>query len=711
MGNESGKLADESPFPTSVIGRRLKAIVGVEDPHKKCATQGNLRKTSGGDTAKILEALASLILFGKLGDDTLKKIAAEMYEKPVHAGDILIQQGDTGISASQLYVVKSGSFEVLERRKGVMFKVNTKEAGQVFGEIAMMYNCPRNATVAATTDGMVWVLDREVFRKSVQDAADQATLQVEVFINSVPLLSKLSKQQKVQLVDAFTEEVYKPGDVVFTEGDMGSKFYIIKEGEVVVVSGDKEVNRLFKADFFGEAALLKDEPRKATVKAVKELTVLSLDRETFVSVLGPYEELMANEKSSETVQSRMAKLHASEHGLRPKAEVMMKKMVASHHGQVEVKVIHAQGHLDEVQELRRAAAPRATASEAEGDDKKLVLIENELLGEGAFSRVVRVAVESSGRQFAMKRIHKSSVVQCPEHVYYEQHITRNMAHPFCLRQYASFQDPYHLYFLFDLMPGGDLMDVLVAEANVIKYAFEKKSLFSSKVKMWKGMDESLAKFYIGSITLALEYIHNHNLVFRDLKPENVLVDSQGFAKLGDFGFAKHVEPGSKTYTFCGTPGYVAPENIMGRGYNQSVDWWTLGVLLYVLLTARQPFTSPRAQDPMEVMRRIVDERWPIKYPPYMSDAAKDLISRLLERKPVKRIGMLQGRAKDIKRHPWFKGFDWTALASRAMNPPRLPRPEDSQKRKAELTHAQKSEPPPTATPEELKEFEAVFKDF
>ena len=99
--------------------------------------------------------------------------------------------------------------------------------------------------------------------------------------------------------------------------------------------------------------------------------------------------------------------------------------------------------------------------------------------------------------------------------------------------------------------------------------------------------------------------------------------------------------------------YVAPENVLGRGYNNSVDWWTLGVLMYVLLTARQPFSSPKTADPMEVMRRIVDERWPIKYPPYMSDAAKDLIGRLMERKPARRLGMLQGRAADIKNHKWF----------------------------------------------------------
>jgi cGMP-dependent protein kinase 2 len=114
------------------------------------------------------------------------------------------------------------------------------------------------------------------------------------------------------------------------------------------------------------------------------------------------------------------------------------------------------------------------------------------------------------------------------------------------------------------------------------------------------MEESMAKFYVASIVLALEYLHTNGIVYRDLKPENVLIDSQGYAKLGDFGFAKQIDGGGRTYTFCGTPGYVAPENVLGRGYNHSVDWWTLGVLMYVLLTARQPFSSPKTHDPMEV---------------------------------------------------------------------------------------------------------------
>lgn len=118
----------------------------------------------------------------------------------------------------------------------------------------------------------------------------------------------------------------------------------------------------------------------------------------------------------------------------------------------------------------------------------------------------------------------------------------------------------------------------------------------------------------------------------------MFIDANGYIKLGDFGFAKVLNDSSRTFTFCGTPGYVAPENVLAHGYNYSVDWWGLGVTMYVLLTGRQPFSSPKTEDPMQVMRRIVDDTWAVKYPAYLSPTAKDLICRLLERKPAKRIG-------------------------------------------------------------------------
>eukprot|EP00879_Flechtneria_rotunda_P017343 GHRR01018167.1.p2 GENE.GHRR01018167.1~~GHRR01018167.1.p2 ORF type:complete len:271 (+),score=98.79 GHRR01018167.1:464-1276(+) len=166
------------------------------------------------DYAVIEEILNKVLLFNKLERHLQRKVVSEMYEQAVTAGEILIKEGDTGLAASELYVVKSGKFEVLQRRHGVNVRVNLKERGDCFGELALMYICPRTATVAATTDAVVWVLERDVFRYFVRNAAETQVSEVELFLNSVPILSSLNQEEKLQLVDAFEEKTYNPGDKV-----------------------------------------------------------------------------------------------------------------------------------------------------------------------------------------------------------------------------------------------------------------------------------------------------------------------------------------------------------------------------------------------------------------------------------------------------------------------------------------------------------------
>lgn len=167
----------------------------------------------------------------------------------------------------------------------------------------------------------------------------------------------------------------------------------------------------------------------------------------------------------------------------------------------------------------------------------------------------------------------------------------------------------------------------------------------------------------------------------------------------------------RTYTFCGTPGYVAPENVLANGYSFGVDWWSLGVLLHVLLTGRQPFSSPRTNDPMVVIRRIIDPAYIVSIPPYVSEPAKHLIRELLERKPYNRLGMRRGLADDIKRHKWFQGFDWEALAARKMPAPRKPQ-DDAGKRLQQLEEeAATARREPSATTEELYECDYIFAAF
>lgn len=722
-------------------GGRQQAVTEIKRRHR--ALPPNSVRSSAEDFPFIEESLTKVLLFNNLDKGAQRKVAREMYERPIAAGEILIQEGDTGLSASELYVVKTGEFEVLQRRKGVNIRVNMKRRGDVFGEVALMFNCPRSATVAATQNSVVWVLERDTFRQYVREVHETESGQLELFLNSVPILASLSRDEKLTLLDAFEEKSFRPGDTVVRQGDPGDLFYVIKEGEASVyqeseAGARKRVNQLFKADFFGEGALLSDEPRGATVEATAPLTCLTLDRATFTAVLGPLQQLMSREKSAAVTAQRLMKLQSRGGPSRVPAEVLVRRRRRSKSKGTDVwEVIRARGHLDEVLELRKTNSSSSRNAKASGDGSggnggsaagggggdadggavaQLVLTEGNVLGGGAFSRVSIVTEQTTGRTYALKRMRKSAVVQCPEHVFCEQTITRNLTHPFCIRQYASFQDKYHLYFMFDLMSGGDLMDVLVSEAQVIKMRVSqgalKRGCFAPQVKVLKGLDEGLARFYVGSIVLALEYLHAHNIVYRDLKPENVFIDTSGYVKLGDFGFAKVLDSSARrTYTFCGTPGYVAPENVLAHGYNHSVDWWGLGVLTYVLLTGRQPFSSPKTDDPMVVMRRIVDDNFAVKFPPYLSPAGKDFVLRLLERKPTKRLGMLQGKARDVKQHKWFEGFDWDALAARKIAAPRKPR-DDAAKRIRELAETErKQRNQPKETPEELAEAEAVFADF
>ncbi|KIY99242.1 protein kinase, cGMP-dependent [Monoraphidium neglectum] len=141
---------------------RLQAITGAKAADTKIKPRGP--RAAPGDLEFVKSSLCNLLLFGRLDRAAQGKIAEHTWERAVAAGEILIQEGEVGLAATELFVVKSGKFEVLERRKGVNMRVNIKERGDVFGEVSLLYNCPRTATVAATTDAVVWVLERDVFR-------------------------------------------------------------------------------------------------------------------------------------------------------------------------------------------------------------------------------------------------------------------------------------------------------------------------------------------------------------------------------------------------------------------------------------------------------------------------------------------------------------------------------------------------------------------
>jgi len=180
--------------------------------------------------------------------------------------------------------------------------------------------------------------------------------------------------------------------------------------------------------------------------------------------------------------------------------------------------------------------------------------------------------------------------------------------------------------------------------------------------------EERARFYAAEIISALEELHKHTIVYRDLKPENVLLDEDGNIRLTDFGLSKEsVSSNVLTHTFCGTPEYLAPEVIHGTGYNQAVDWWSLGTLLYEMLTGLPPFYNEN----LHVMyEKII--RAKLTFPGYLSENAKSFLSRLLERNPKERLGGGDTDAEEVKKHPFFDGIDWVKLRKKELTPPFKP---------------------------------------
>ncbi|KAH8193569.1 hypothetical protein TruAng_012265 [Truncatella angustata] len=279
---------------------------------------------------------------------------------------------------------------------------------------------------------------------------------------------------------------------------------------------------------------------------------------------------------------------------------------------------------------------------------KLQIDDFELLkvvGKGSFGKVMQVRKKDTSRIYALKTIRKAHIISRSEvaHTLAERSVLAQINNPFIVPLKFTFQSPEKLYFVLAFVNGGELFHHLQKEQR---------------------FDVNRARFYTAELLCALECLHGFNVIYRDLKPENILLDYQGHIALCDFGLCKlDMKDEDRTNTFCGTPEYLAPELLMGQGYNKTVDWWTLGVLLYEMLTGLPPFYDENTN---EMYRKILGEPLHFPGPEVVPPAAKDLLTRLLNRDPAERLGA-NGSA-EIKAHPFFHAIDWRKLLQRKYEP-------------------------------------------
>ncbi|KAK4377425.1 hypothetical protein RND71_003721 [Anisodus tanguticus] len=270
-----------------------------------------------------------------------------------------------------------------------------------------------------------------------------------------------------------------------------------------------------------------------------------------------------------------------------------------------------------------------------------------VVGQGAFGKVFQVRKKGTSDIYAMKVMRKDKIMEKnhAEYMKAERDILTKIDHPFVVQLRYSFQTKYRLYLVLDFINGGHLF-----------FQLYKQGLFR----------EDLGRIYAAEIVSAVSHLHANGIMHRDLKPENILVDVDGHAMLTDFGLAKEFKEDTRSNSMCGTVEYMSPEIVQGKGHDKAADWWSVGILLFEMLTGKPPFTGNR----QKIQQKIVKDK--LKLPAFLSSEAHSLLKGFLQKDPSKRLGSGLKGSDEIKDHKWFKPINWKKLEAREMRPSFLP---------------------------------------
>jgi len=558
----------------------------------------------------------------QLTQEQVEEMARSMVLWEVEPGVPIITKGDKG---DAFYVVNDGVIDVVidpdpsDPRKNRNGQVPVKlRAGDSFGELALLYDSPRKATVIPVRKSSLWVLElpqwRSVLKMRPQSRAD-AYVSV---LAAVPEFQQ-SDAFELRLVAEGLDEIYfMSGEDVVAEGDAGNTMFLVLEGSCELSRrSSNERTTISKGGFFGEGSLFRGELYSASVKVLTETaTLLVLDRVALDFI----------HAKSKTMREHMGFEHSSS----ASGAQRRRSLWGAAHG----------------------ASLGNGGRQAAADGSKLSLDQLDrvgILGCGSFALVTLEHDKATNKFYALKKMSKKTIVQMDlqSMVVGEKQALGDIESDFVISLVQTFQDDRCVYILLEASTGGELFEL-----------YNSNDWFGS---------EPHCVFYTACISLGLDDMHQKKIVHRDIKLENILLDTNGYVKISDMGLAKVVV--GKTYTVCGTSDYLAPETLKQTGHNRAVDWWAVGVLIFVMMSGRSPFD---AEDVMQIYRNIVKGFRKEHFPNTFDSDLIDIIKALCRKKPEERITMIAGGVKNLKRHPWLLRLPWDKVEARTFEAPFIP---------------------------------------
>ena len=640
----------------SGLGRSM--IADPEEARRaRLSQERHFNEMSDEAKALVTEALGSFFPLsggsgggGGIVDGGVASVLGSMRRKLCPAGYVLMRQGEIG---DTLYAVESG---VLEVRVDGTFRRNLGPGARV-GELALLYDAPRSATVTCTCPCVLWTLKRDACRRMAAVSFASVSRRCRMLFGAATLKG-LDPNDLCRLSNVLRSRTLADGEVIYEEDSPTGECVLLEEGTVEAVrrSGAREV--VAAGTFIGDGVLRAHAELSggwlmapggrtalppATFVARGPVVIGTFSISTFERVLGPPRRVVVPPPPSAVGQLSRG---GEEGSFRSRLLQLPQTPDGSERG--------AGPRLADLKELGR-------------------------LGEGSFGRVTLVKDGADQRRYALKSMRKASIVsgRQVEHAQSERKVLRMLNHPFVLKLFATFQSETEIFFLTEALGGGELLGIIHQGCSG---------------QGTDGLPAAHVAFYAANVVAALAHMHERGVAYRDLKPENLIVDSEGYLRVIDFGFAKRipyvvdvhgeaiVHP--RSFTMCGTPEYLAPEFVLDSGHDHAVDLWALGVLIFEMAAARTPFMPQDAERESDVLTVLFTNivcvrKLGIPFPEDFDErcggsSCRDIVKKLLNFAPSQRLGNLAGKMGDVRAHPFFAGVHWERLEAKELEAPWRP---------------------------------------